>query len=216
MIQIDTLISQYDVLPKQELEQLLIKYQQTHSKQIKDTLILSNLRIIKKVLSNLKLKDSPNYEDYVQIGIIGLIKAIDGYNIDRSTDPWYSYSKKCITNEIIIYLRKENKKTNINKIDIDKEINYTDGLKISDTLAADDNVEEEAITKADSKSIKKYITHDILSDIELDVLQLRFYENKTQRETGKILNMYKSSIYRIEKRLLTKLRKAVYKSINKE
>ena len=91
-------------LPKEELYSL-IRLKNAGSKEAKDKLIEHNIRLVLYIVNKQFATVDFDKEELVGIGNIGLIKAIDTYNIDKSIE-FTTYATKVIENEILMFLRK--------------------------------------------------------------------------------------------------------------
>lgn len=151
-------------------------------------------------------------EDLISIGTIGLIKAINTYNKEKNIK-LATYASRCIENEILMYLRRNNK-TKM-EVSIDEPLNVDwDGneLLLSDILGTDEdivykNLEDEAEIKMLNKAIGK------LSKREKLIVELRYGINRedgmemTQKEVADLLGISQSYISRLEKKIIKRLRK---------
>ena len=173
-------------------------------KKARGVLIEKNLRlvahIIKKYYANFKDQD-----DLISIGTIGLIKAIDTYNMDKGTR-LATYAARCIENEILMYFRnmkKSSSDVSINDpIDTDKNGNT---LTLLDVISCDDTILEGIDTKMKLEKLAKIIGK-MLDKREKTVIVLRYGLGNsgalTQRETAKVLGISRSYVSRIEKKAL--------------
>lgn len=157
-----------------------------------------NIKLVYRVV-NLNFNGNPDLYD---IGMIGLVKGAKSY--DPSKNKEANYLCKCIKNEILLYLRKENK--NVKTVSLSDII--TDNITIEETIKNDINIEESLIKKIEYE--KLYDCINKLSDIEKDVIYSRFaLKNRDfmlQSEIGKKYGLAQSNISVIEKRALKKLR----------
>ncbi len=178
-------------------------------KEARTKLIEHNLRlvahIIKKYYTNNVVQD-----DLVSIGTIGLIKAIDTFDMSKGIR-LSSYAARCIENEILMFFRN-NKKTaqdiSINEpIDTDKDGN---ALTLMDVMSEPDSIIDDLDIKIKSEKLNDYI-NQVLSPREKNIIELRYGLNKniphTQREVAKKLNISRSYVSRIEKKALSTLKK---------
>lgn len=171
-------------------------------------LIEHNLRlvahIVKKYYSSAK-----NQDDLVSIGTVGLIKAIDTFNIENGTK-FATYASKCLQNEILMYFRSQKKLSNevsINEtIDTDKDGNpltFSDIICCEDTIA--DDIESKMYT---SKAFD--IIRNSLTPRERRIIVLRYGLNNekplTQRQIAELLKISRSYVSRIEKAAIDKIR----------
>ena len=182
----------------------------------RNKLIEHNLRlvahIIKKYYSTVNDQD-----DLISIGTIGLIKAIDTFDINKNIK-LSSYASRCIENEILMYFRgikKSAQDISLNEtIDTDKDGNP---LSLMDVLASDDNILEDLNKKLNLGKLYAYIESE-LSERERRVIYLRYglrgNEPVTQREVADLLGVSRSYISRIETKALRTLRKKYERSSN--
>lgn len=192
---------------KEEREYLVLA--KKGDKNAKNKLIEHNLRlvahIIKKYYSNIN-----DQEDLVSIGTIGLIKAINTFDIDKNIK-LSSYASRCIENEVLMHFRASKKLSqdiSLNEaIDSDKDGNP---LTLMDVMSVEDNIIDNLDVQINSEKLKKYVT-EVLSQREQTVIILRYGLNGcnplTQREVAKRLNISRSYVSRIEKKALSQLKK---------
>jgi RNA polymerase sporulation-specific sigma factor len=179
--------------------------------EAKSTLIEHNLRLVVYIAKKFE-NTGVGVEDLISIGTIGLIKAINTYNRDKNIK-LATYASRCIENEILMYLRRNNK-TKM-EVSIDEPLNVDwDGneLLLSDILGTDDdvvskNIEDEAEIKMLNKAISK------LSKREKLIVELRYGLGRedgmemTQKEVADLLGISQSYISRLEKKIIKRLRK---------
>jgi len=178
-------------------------------------LIEHNLRLVVYVSRKFD-NTGVSAEDLVSIGTIGLIKAINTFNVEKNIK-LATYASRCIENEILMFLRKiHNQKT---EISLNEPLNTDwDGneLLLSDILGTDSeeiykNVEDEVDKKLLFSAISK------LTPREKTIMELRFGLNgrdeKTQKEVADMLGISQSYISRLEKRIIERLRKEITKYI---
>lgn len=176
----------------------------------KNVLIERNLRLVAHVVKKYSYPGK-DLDDLISIGTIGLIKAIDSFNIDKGTR-LATYAAKCIENEILMLMRNNKKiKREVylqDPIGVDKEGNE---ISLMDVLSSDDDsivdiVEHKIRLKKLYKKISK-----ALQERERAVIEMRYGlidgEPKTQREIAGMLGISRSYVSRIEKRALKKLYK---------
>ncbi|QQE73195.1 RNA polymerase sporulation sigma factor SigK [Brevibacillus composti] len=154
-------------------------------------------------------------EDLISIGTIGLIKAIESYQVDKGTK-LATYAARCIENEILMHLRslkKTKKDVSLHDpIGTDKEGNE---ITLIDVLGTEtDEVVDAVQLKLESNKIYQHI--HILDDREKEVIIGRFGldqdKEKTQREIARELGISRSYVSRIEKRALMKLFNEFYRT----
>ena len=201
-----------DVLPapleRDEEERLL---EHIEEERVKTMLIEHNLRLVVYIARKFE-NTGINVEDLISIGTIGLIKAINTFRPDKNIK-LATYASRCIENEILMYLRKnQNVKT---EISIDEPLNVDwDGneLLLSDILGTDNDVTYQSIEKeVDIKLLS--IAMEKLSKREQEIMRLRFglcgNKEKTQKEVADLMGISQSYISRLEKRIIKRLKKEI-------
>ncbi len=177
----------------------------------KAVLIEHNLRLVVYIAKKFD-NTGVGVEDLISIGTIGLIKSINTYNPGKNIK-LATYASRCIENEILMYLRRNNK-TKL-EVSIDEPLNVDwDGneLLLSDILGTEEdviykNLENEAERKVLMSAINK------LSDREKTIINLRFGLNTkdgkemTQKEVAKLLGISQSYISRLEKKIMKRLKR---------
>ena len=177
----------------------------------RQSLILHNLRLVAHIVRKY-YSTSPNQEDLVSIGTIGLVKAVDSFNIDNGAR-FATYAAKCIQNEILMNFRAQKKHScdvSINEtIDVDRDGNP---LAYIDIISSDENVAEEIgrhiMSEAAMKCIKTVLT---LRERQIIIMRYGLYGSRelTQREVAERLGISRSYVSRIEKSALEKLKSAL-------
>lgn len=203
-------------LSKEEEKKYLIQYKEGNEeekKEAKDQLLLHNLRLVAHIV---KKYNNPLYreqEELLSIGIIGLIKAIHSYDMEKSIR-LATYASRCIENEILMALRA-NKKTQ-NNISIQEPIGTDrDGNEIVllDIIYSDIPDFADTISfGVESKKMLEAVQH-VLTKRERTVVILRFglgnQDVYTQQEIAQLLGISRSYVSRIEKKALKKLKEAL-------
>ena len=158
--------------------------------EARQRLILHNLRlvahIIRKYYSGSKCQD-----DLISVGSIGLVKAVDSYNQNKTTK-FATYAAKCIQNEVLMFFRSQKKLANevsINEtIDIDRDGNP---LTYIDVISCDDTVAEDVDRKMQTDRMY-YFINNVLSEREKQIIIMRYglYGSRqfTQREVALAMN----------------------------
>ena len=181
----------------------------------KKLLIEHNLRLVVYIAKKFD-NTGVGVEDLISIGTIGLIKSINTFKPDKNIK-LATYASRCIENEILMYLRRNNK-TRL-EVSIDEPLNVDwDGneLLLSDILGTDEDViyrdiENEVERKLLLKAINK------LTDREKTIINLRFGLNTpdgqemTQKEVATLLGISQSYISRLEKKIMKRLKREMVK-----
>ena len=174
----------------------------------RNILVEHNLRLVAHIIKKYYAVNV-DQDDLVSIGTIGLIKAINTFDMDKNIK-LSSYASRCIENEILMHFRNLKKSSqNVSledAVDIDKDGNT---LKLMDLLSIDDDFADNLDKKLNLQKINKYLT-ETLTKRELQIINLRYGLNGskplTQREVSSIMNISRSYVSRIEKKALEKLK----------
>ena len=177
----------------------------------KKVLIEHNLRLVVYIAKKFD-NTGVGVEDLISIGTIGLIKAINTFNPTKNIK-LATYASRCIENEILMYLRRNNK-TKL-EVSIDEPLNVDwDGneLLLSDILGTEeDTIYRDLENEAERKLLVKAIGR--LSNRERMIVRMRFGlgtldgEEKTQKEVADLLGISQSYISRLEKKIMQRLKR---------
>lgn len=211
-----------EVLPEplnaREEQACIEAMQDRQDKEAKEKLIAHNLRLvvyIAKKFDNTKV----GTEDLISIGTIGLMKAINTFDASKSIK-LATYASRCIENEILMYLRKNNKQKL--EVSIDEPLNVDwDGneLLLSDILGTDEDViYRDLETQADLKLLHQALK--TLNGREKMIIELRFGlhskdgEELTQKQVADLLGISQSYISRLEKKIMKRLHREMARQEN--
>ena len=197
-------------LPPEEELKYLTKFKEEQDEYAKEVLIERNMRLVAHIAKKYN-NSNEDQDDLISIGTIGLIKAIETYNIDKGTR-LATYASRCIENEILMNIRT-NKKNKVqvslqDPIGTDKEGNE---ISLIDVLGTDIDyiLDQVELNVQISKLYEK--VDKILTKREKEIVLLRYGLTtcgyKTQREIAEKLEISRSYVSRIEKRALKKLQK---------
>ena len=177
-------------------------------KNAKDTLINHNIRLVAHIAK--KYAGVAEMDDLISVGSIGLIKAINSYEIGKGTQ-LATYTAKCIENEILMLLRANKKHNNdvslSEVVGTDKDGNEM--LLIDLLCEKEDSVFKKVDTNIQNEKFMQLIK-GLLTEREYKILCLRYGLKGgrcyPQREVAGFLKISRSYISRIEKRAIEKLR----------
>lgn len=186
-----------------------------HDESVKKILIERNLRLVVYIAKKFENTAVP-LEDLVSIGTIGLVKAINTYDVSKNIK-LATYASRCIENEILMHLRRTNKLKN--EVSIDEPLN-TDGdgneLLLSDIIGTD----EDTVFKGIEKSVDNQLIRESIQKLnkrEKIIMELRFGfmsgKEKTQKEVADMLGISQSYISRLEKKIIARMRKEMLAKI---
>lgn len=194
-------------LSKKEEEALLERMMQG-DETARKLLIEHNLRLVAHIVKKY-YSTNAEQDDLISIGTIGLIKGVNSFKPDKGVR-LATYCARCIDNEILMHFRAGKKNTRdisfSEPIDTDSEGNP---LTLMDIIAIDDTIVDDIDTK--NKLIKLV---EILKEMpecrDKEILIKRYGLNGrpplTQRDIAKELNISRSYVSRIEKRILEEIR----------
>ena len=197
-----------------EDEAKYLKLAKEGDEDAKEMLIKHNLRLVAHIVK--KYSNAAETDDLISVGSIGLIKAINTYEIDKGTQ-LATYTARCIENEILMLLRSNKKyKNNISlsePVGVDKDGNE---LTLMDLLFdKEDGVFQQVEMNILTEKFMK-IMETVLTDREYKIICLRYgLKNKkplAQREVAALLKISRSYISRIEKKAIEKIREAMKKN----
>ena len=181
----------------------------------KKMLIEHNLRLVVYIAKKFD-NTGVGVEDLISIGTIGLIKAINTFDPAKKIK-LATYASRCIENEILMYLRRNNK-TRM-EVSIDEPLNVDwDGneLLLSDILGTEeDTIYRDLESEAERKLLVRAIQR--LGRRERAIIKMRFGlgtpdgEEKTQKEVADMLGISQSYISRLEKKIMQRLRREMVK-----
>ena len=199
-------------LSQKEEAECLIKMKQGDM-SAKEKLIKHNMRLVAHVVK--KYSGAAETDDLISVGSIGLIKAINTYEVGKGTQ-LATYTARCIENEILMLLRANKK--------------YRNDISLSDPVGSDKDgneltlmellcEKEDTVFARVDRSIERekflQFIKGVLSEREYTVLCLRYglkgEKTYAQREVAKFLKISRSYISRIEKKAIDKLRQVVKK-----
>ena len=208
-----------DVLPaplegEEEVKQLE-KLINENDESARRMLIEHNLRLVVYIAKKFD-NTGVGVEDLISIGTIGLIKGINTFKTDKNIK-LATYASRCIENEILMYLRRNNK-TKL-EVSIDEPLNVDwDGneLLLSDILGTDEDVISRGLENEVEKSLLKKAIEK-LNNREKSIVEMRFGlnnkdgEEMTQKEVADFLGISQSYISRLEKKIMNRLKKEIVK-----
>ena len=195
-----------------EEEEKLIRKLTYNDVDAKKILVERNLRLVVYIAKKFE-NTAIDFEDLISIGTIGLMKAINSFNIDKKIK-LATYASRCIENEILMQLRRNTKIKN--EVSIDEPLNKdSDGneLLLSDILGTDGDITSKRIEDEVDKALLK-IAISKLNKREMDIMKLRFGIDgngveKTQKEVADMMGISQSYISRLEKRIMKKMKKEI-------
>ena len=188
---------------------------ENNDEEAKSMLIEHNLRLVVYIAKKFD-NTGVGVEDLISIGTIGLIKGINTFKPDKNIK-LATYASRCIENEILMYLRKNNK-TKL-EVSIDEPLNVDwDGneLLLSDILGTDEDV----ISKGIESEVEKKLLYKAIEKLnhrEKVIVEMRYGlnnkdgEEMTHKEVADSLGISQSYISRLEKKIIKRLKREILK-----
>lgn len=164
----------------------------------RDILVYSNLGLVFSTITRY-LNDASYEDDLISEGIIGLIKAIDTFDVKKNIK-FSSYATICIRNEALMFLRQINKSKSLS---LDEEITLKEGHQkvhridtVKSTFSFDDR----------ETMLIVYEVLRTLNERDRQIFELYFFEDKTQNEIGKLFGITRMTVSKINSKILTTIK----------
>lgn len=198
---------------EQEIEEEMIK--NINNLDARSSLIEHNLRLVAYIAKRFE-NTGANIEELISIGTVGLIKAISSFDSEKNIR-LATYASRCIENEILMFIRKSSSQRKEISIDEPLSVDW-DGneLLLSDVLGS----EADTVTRDMEEEEERRIVRDAVADLserERIIIELRYGlisgEELTQKEVADALGISQSYISRLEKKIMSRLRKKIEQKI---
>ena len=202
-------------LTDEEEKFYLEEYKLNNNQEARNKLIEHNLRLVAHIAKKYE-NTKEDKDDILSIGIIGLMKAVDSYQI-TANNKLATYAARCIENEILMTLRANKNKRNLiylqQPVAMDKDGNEVELLD----MLEDKNVD--ILKSYENKVMQENLNEALktLNSREYEIISRRYGLNRdvqTQKEISKDLNISRSYVSRIEKRAITKILREFIKNKN--
>ncbi len=184
-------------------------------KSVRRVLIERNLRLVVYIARKFE-NTGIGIEDLVSIGTIGLIKAVNTFDVDKNIK-LATYASRCIENEILMYLRRNAKLRY--EVSFDEPLNVDwDGneLLLSDILGTEPDVVYTEIEDSVEKDLMQSCIEKLCAREKM-IMEMRFGLNgqkeQTQKQVADCLGISQSYISRLEKRIIKQLRTEISKIV---
>ena len=197
----------------QEEEEEMIK--NISSLDARDVLIEHNLRLVAYIAKRFE-NTGANIEELISIGTVGLMKAVSTFNSEKNIK-LATYASRCIENEILMFIRKSASQKKEVSIDEPLSVDW-DGneLLLSDILGSDSDVVFKDMEEDEERKMIRAAVLD-LCDRERIIVELRYGlisgRELTQKEVADALGISQSYISRLEKKIMSSLRKKIEEKI---
>ena len=169
----------------------------------RDTLIRHNLRLVAHICKKYYAGDAAQ-DDYISIGTIGLIKAVDTFDPGKGKK-FASYASRCIENELRMELRRTRRAGP--QLSLQEPLEAGGQLTLADTLPDETDMEADCEQRADAARLRSMVEQ--LPGRERQIMRLRYGFGgtaQTQQQTAQTLHISRSYVSRLEKRALKLLR----------
>lgn len=179
-------------------------------------LIERNLRLVVYIARRFE-NTGVDVEDMISVGTIGLIKAVNSFDTEKKIK-LATYASRCIENEILMHLRRVVRLKS--EISLDEPLNVDwegNELLLSDILGTEpDLISKDLESHAETNLLWKAI--DRLNKREREIMLLRYglggVNEKTQKEVADMLGISQSYISRLEKKIISRLKKEIVLQVN--
>ena len=205
-----------DLLPApltRDEEEMLVRRSDAGDELARSNLIERNLRLVVFIARKFE-NTGIGIEDLISIGAIGLIKAVNSFNLDRQIK-LATYASRCIENEILMVLRRTNRMKT--EVSFDEPLNTDwDGneLLLSDIMGTEQDLVSKDI-EADEEKQALHAAIEKLSFREKEIISLRYGmtdgNERTQKEVADMMGISQSYISRLEKKIIGKLHRDLLK-----
>lgn len=199
-------------LSAEEEEHMISKI---NTEEARSVLIEHNLRLVAYIAKRFE-NTGANIEELISIGTVGLMKAVSTFNSDKNIK-LATYASRCIENEILMFIRKTSSQKKEISIDEPLSVDW-DGneLLLSDILGSDSDIVSKEMEEDEERKILRAAVSD-LSDRERIIVELRYGllsgRELTQKEVADALGISQSYISRLEKKIMSRLRKKIEEKI---
>lgn len=189
-------------LPPEEEAEFIKKLSEENNLEARQILVERNLRLVVYIAKKFE-NTGIGIEDLISIGTIGLMKGVNTFNSDKKIK-LATYASRCIENEILMFLRKNNKIKG--EVSIDEPLNKDrDGneLLLSDILGTEPDVTSRNLEDEVDKALLR-VSISNLKDREKDIMEMRFGfktgKEKTQKEVADELRDFSKLHFKIRKK----------------
>jgi len=199
----------------QEEESNKISLLESGDERAKAELVEHNLRLVVYIAKKFDSSGADG-DDLVSVGTIGLIKAINSFKSDKNIK-LATYASRCIENEILMYLRRLTRLKQ--EVSFDEPLNTDwegNELLLSDVMGTDaDSVYSDIEGGVERELLRSSLSK--LSQREQKIMRMRFAldggDEMTQKDVADKLGISQSYISRLEKKIISKLKRDISKKI---
>lgn len=192
-----------------EKEASLMEKLKDGDESVREELITHNLRLVVYIARKFDVAGA-GIEDLISIGTIGLIKAVKTYSPEKNIK-LATYASRCIENEILMFIRKNSQLKG--ELSLDEPLNTDwDGneLLLSDVLGSDPDMVGMNVERDDECRMLRIVL-DKLPKRDREIMYMRFgldgQREHTQKQVADSMNISQSYISRLEKKIISMLKK---------
>ena len=196
-------------------EAFILKRLAEGDEKVKDLLIEHNLRLVVYISKRFE-NTGVDADDLISVGTIGLIKAVNSYNAEKNIK-LATYASRCIENEILMHLRRTVRLKA--EVSFDEPLNTDwegNELLLSDVMGTDGDVVYKKIESSVEDDLLRQALKR-LSGREREIIEMRYglagYDELTQKEVADKLGISQSYISRLEKKIISRLKKEFSKMV---
>ena len=157
----------------------------------RETLICHNLRLVAHICKKYYAGDAAQ-DDYISIGTIGVIKAVDTFDPDKGKK-FASYASRCIENELRMELRRTRRAGP--QLSLQEPLEAGGQLTLADTLPDETDMEADCEQRADAARLRSMVEQ--LPGRERQIMRLRYGFGgaaQTQQQTAQTLHISRSYV----------------------
>lgn len=183
--------------------------------KVKDLLIEHNLRLVVYISKRFE-NTGVDADDLISVGTIGLIKAVNSFNAEKNIK-LATYASRCIENEILMHLRRTVRLKA--EVSFDEPLNTDwegNELLLSDVMGTDGDVVYKKIESSVEDDLLKQALKR-LNGREREIIEMRYgltgEDELTQKEVADKLGISQSYISRLEKKIISRLKKEFSKMV---
>lgn len=191
---------------------MYFKYLEEGKKEYREKIIMGNYKLV-ILMAKKYIYIGKSLDDLISIGVVGLIKAVDNYKLDKNI-AFSTYAARCINNEILMKLRHN--ETNLSIYENCFQQEDGSNILIEKKLKSNINIEEDVVNKIYISETMK-IVDELLKELDpktrkifVDYFGLNG-KKKTQKEIALEHNISRAYVAKIVSKVLKKLRLRIMK-----
>lgn len=164
----------------------------------KEQVVLANKGMVGLVMKSLNLDILD--EDLFSVGLVGLLKSVNTYDREKGIT-FSAYATRVITNEFLLTFRKKRIYAAFS-LDDTKDLGNGEEVSYADMIPSKTDIENEVISRWSVNQVM-----DRLSDREASIIDLIFFQEKTQIDVAEEMGISQAQVSRILRNACKKCRK---------